>query len=77
MIASIAAPAVIVFQTYALEPIGNIPSAEAEARYHALSRDPSIAAGLTQIRLRQTRHGSPSIGLREMTGGDLILSLRG
>lgn len=41
-----------------LEPIGNIPPAEAEARYYALSRETAIAARLTQNGLRQSRRSS-------------------
>ena len=41
-----------------LEPIGNIPPAEAEANfYEALERE-TLAAQLTKISLRQTRRGS-------------------
>ena len=40
------------------EPIGNIPSAEAEANYPAALEKPAIAAQPTSISLRQTRRGS-------------------
>jgi len=43
-----------------LEPIGNIPPAEAEARYYVQLEEPAIAAWLKQNSLRQTRRGSRS-----------------
>ena len=41
-----------------LEPIGNIPPAEAEARYYARLEDPATAAWLKRNGLRKTRGGS-------------------
>src|SRR3978361_1474565 len=41
-----------------LEPIGNIPPAEAEAAYHASLEPSAMAAGLKPNGLRQTRGGS-------------------
>jgi hypothetical protein len=41
-----------------LEPIGNIPPAEAEERYYAMLEEPALAASLRQNGLRQTRGGS-------------------
>ena len=41
-----------------LEPIGNIPPAEAEQRYYAMLEQPAIAAWLEPNGLRQTRGGS-------------------
>jgi putative transposase len=41
-----------------LEPIGNIPPAEAEARYDAQADECAVAARLKQNSLRQTRRGS-------------------
>ncbi len=41
-----------------LEPIGNIPPAEAEANFYAALETEDIAAQLTEISLRQTRGGS-------------------
>ena len=46
-----------------LEPIGNIPPAEAEARCHARLEKPALAARLKQPGLRQTRDGSGSMGI--------------
>ncbi|MEM9813927.1 MAG: hypothetical protein AAF913_14805, partial [Pseudomonadota bacterium] len=43
-----------------LEPIGNIPPAEAEAAYHARMDAMAAAAQLKPKRLRQTRGGSGS-----------------
>ena len=41
-----------------LEPIGNIPPAEAEARYYAQANERVMAASLKPNSLRQTRRGS-------------------
>src|SRR5689334_14567427 len=41
-----------------LEPIGNIPPAEAEARYYAQLEGPAMAAWPKQTGLRQIRGGS-------------------
>lgn len=41
-----------------LEPIGNIPPAEAEANFYATLERETMAAQLTSISLRQTRSGS-------------------
>jgi hypothetical protein len=41
-----------------LEPIGNIPPAEAEERYYAMPEEPAVAAQLKPNGLRQTRGGS-------------------
>jgi len=41
-----------------LEPIGNIPPAEAEAQFYAALETDAMAAQLTEINLRQTRRGS-------------------
>ena len=41
-----------------LEPIGNIPPAEAEANFYAALETEPMAAQLTEISLRQTRRGS-------------------
>jgi hypothetical protein len=41
-----------------LEPIGNIPPAEAEARYYAQSDEFAMVASLKPKCLRQTRGGS-------------------
>jgi transposase InsO family protein len=41
-----------------LAPIGNIPPAEAEARYYEQLEAPALAASLEPISLRQTRGGS-------------------
>ena len=41
-----------------LEPIGNIPPAEAEANFYAALEIEDMAAQLTEISLRQTRRGS-------------------
>jgi hypothetical protein len=41
-----------------LEPIGNIPPAEAEERYYAMLDDIRMAASLKPNSLRQTRSGS-------------------
>ena len=41
-----------------LEPIGNIPPAEAEDRYYAMAQRPAMAALLKPNSLRQTRGGS-------------------
>ena len=41
-----------------LEPIGNIPPAEAEERYYAMLEDPDMAALLKRNGLRKTRGGS-------------------
>jgi transposase InsO family protein len=41
-----------------LEPIGNIPPAEAEARFHAQSEELAMVAWLKQTSLRQTWGGS-------------------
>ncbi len=41
-----------------LEPIGNMPPAEAEARYYATNKPQAIAAWLKPKSLRQTRRGS-------------------
>ena len=41
-----------------LEPIGNIPPAEAEAAYYASLEEPALAASLKRNSLRQTRGGS-------------------
>ena len=43
-----------------LEPIGNIPPAEAEDQYHAAPDNIDMAARLTTQRLRQTWGGSSS-----------------
>jgi hypothetical protein len=40
------------------EPIGNIPPADAEANFYAVLETEPMAAQLTKISLRQTRHGS-------------------
>src|SRR5262249_43345718 len=42
-----------------LEPIGNIPPAEAETRYYAMLGQPAMAACLKPNSLRRTRGGSP------------------
>ena len=44
-----------------LEPIGNIPPAEAEARYYARLNELTMAARLKQNRLRESRGGSVQI----------------
>ena len=44
-----------------LEPIGNIPPAEAEANYYAALETPALAAKLRSTSLRQTRNGSLSL----------------
>jgi putative transposase len=44
-----------------LEPIGNIPPAEAEANFYAALERSDMAAQLRQISLRQTRRGSRSM----------------
>ena len=41
-----------------LEPIGNIPPAEAEERYYAMLKDPAMAARLKRNGLRKARGGS-------------------
>src|SRR4029453_9891741 len=41
-----------------LEPIGNVPPAEAEARYYAQDEALALAALPKPNRLRETRHGS-------------------
>jgi hypothetical protein len=41
-----------------LEPIGNIPPAEAEERYYAMTEQPAMAAWLKRNSLRQNRGGS-------------------
>lgn len=41
-----------------LEPIGNIPPAEAEQRYYAMLEQPAMAAQLKPNGLRQSRGGS-------------------
>jgi hypothetical protein len=41
-----------------LEPIGNIPPAEAEEHYYAALYQPAMAACLKRNSLRQTRGGS-------------------
>lgn len=41
-----------------LEPIGNIPPAEAETNFYAALETEDIAAQLTEISLRKTRCGS-------------------
>ena len=42
-----------------LEPIGNIPPAEAEQRYYAMLEQPAMAANLNQMAsVKQTRGGS-------------------
>jgi putative transposase len=41
-----------------LEPIGFMPTAEAEERYFAMLNDPAMAAWLKQYGLRQRRSGS-------------------
>jgi putative transposase len=41
-----------------LEPIGNIPPAEAEERYYVMTEQPAMAAGLKRTSLRSTRSGS-------------------
>ena len=43
-----------------LKPIGNIPPAEAEARYYAQTEEHALAASFTTNGLRQTRGGSQS-----------------
>ena len=43
-----------------LEPIGNIPPAEAEERYYAMLKDPAMAARLKRNGLRKARGGSAS-----------------
>ncbi len=45
-----------------LEPIGNIPPAEAEANFYAALETEDMAAKLTTISLRQTRGGSKITG---------------
>ena len=45
-----------------LEPIGNIPPAEAEEQYYAAADTIAMAALLTSNGLRQTRHGSHDAG---------------
>jgi hypothetical protein len=45
-----------------LEPIGNIPPAEAEERYYAILEKPAMAAWLKPNGLRQTRGGSWALG---------------
>jgi hypothetical protein len=42
-----------------LQPIGNIPPAEAEDRYYAMLEPPAMAARLKPNSLRETRGGSP------------------
>lgn len=41
-----------------LEPIGNIPPAEAEANYYAVLETEAMAAGIMSINLQQTRSSS-------------------
>lgn len=41
-----------------LEPIGNIPAAEAKANFYAALERSDMAAQVRQISLRQTRRGS-------------------
>ena len=41
-----------------LEPIGNIPPAEAEERYYAMLAKPAMAASFKRNSLRKTRGGS-------------------
>lgn len=43
-----------------LEPIGNIPPAEAEVNFYTALDTKPMAAYLTKISLRQTRRGSPA-----------------
>jgi putative transposase len=43
-----------------MEPIGNIPPAEAEERYYAMLDEPAMAARLKPNSLRSTRSGSTS-----------------
>lgn len=47
-----------------LEPIGNVPPAEAEANFYAALETESMAAQLTEISLRQTRRGSSRLRLQ-------------
>ncbi|WP_147405471.1 hypothetical protein, partial [Cereibacter sphaeroides] len=53
-----------------LEPIGNIPPAEAEAKFYAALDAEPMAAQLTEISLRQTRRRShlPSIRIARRCG---------
>ena len=51
-----------------LEPIGNIPPAEAEERYNAMLQQPAMAACFKRNGLRQNRGGScrPYLTLRQL-----------
>src|SRR6185503_7542058 len=51
-----------------LEPIGNIPPAEAEKRYYAMLEQAAMAACLKSNGLRRTRGGSQSLRGRLTTG---------
>ena len=52
-----------------LEPIGNIPPAEAEERYYAMLNEPAMAAWTSERNsLRSTRSGSPPTS-REVRSG--------
>ena len=44
-----------------LEPIGNIPPAEAEECYYAMLEQPAMAASLKPNGLRRTRGGSVAV----------------
>ena len=44
-----------------LEPIGNMPPAEAEQRYYAQLQETALAARLKPTSLRQTRRGPTSL----------------
>ncbi|WP_235842665.1 hypothetical protein, partial [Cereibacter sphaeroides] len=56
-----------------LEPIGNIPPAEAEAKFYAALDAEPMAAQLTEISLRQTRRRSDTAA--SMVRNSLIASL--
>ena len=50
-----------------LEPIGNIPPAEAEERYYAMTeKQPAMAARLKRNSLRQTRGGSSVVSWQDL-----------
>src|SRR5947199_8394787 len=54
-----------------LEPIGNIPPAEAEERYYAMLEQPAMAASLKPHGLRRTRGGSPRPSIGRTSGRGL------
>src|SRR6516162_3011285 len=58
-----------------LEPIGNIPKAEADEHYYAILETPAMAACLKPNGLRQTRGGSPSRPLQPIRK-DLVIRFR-